>query len=74
MSWSYRVLRRADGSLALHEVRCDGSGRPTAAAAEPAVFRVDAEEGLERLIRDLERALDDARCRQVIDLRDFPER
>jgi hypothetical protein len=68
MTWHYRVLRHADGSLALHEVYCDASGRPNACTERPISFAVDGEEGLEALVQSLRLALDDATNRPVLDI------
>lgn len=68
MTWNYRVLRHPDGALALHEVYYDASGRPDRYTAVPVSFAVDADEGLTGLIASLERALNDARERPILDV------
>ncbi|QCI68846.1 hypothetical protein [Phreatobacter stygius] len=68
MTWNYRMVRRADGSgFALFEVFYNDAGGATAMSARPATLDVTAEEGPERLIREIELALEDARTLGVID-------
>jgi len=50
MSWHYRILRHPDGILALHEVYCDGAGRPNRYTEQPISFAVDADEGAESTV------------------------
>ena len=61
MTWNYRIVRHADGNLALHEVYYDDSGWPTNRTAEPISFACDAEEGTAGIISSLQMALRDAR-------------
>lgn len=61
MHWNYRIVRHADGSLALYETYYDDDGRPHSRTAEPTTFGCDADEGTEELVASLERATHDAR-------------
>lgn len=67
MSWSYRILRHPDGSVALHEVYFHEDGQPHSYAEPPASFVLDGDEGPQGIIASLERALRDARERPVLD-------
>jgi hypothetical protein len=66
-TWNYRVIRHADGSLALHEVYYDATGRAVAMTENPVSFGVTEEETQADLIRTLDRALKDARERPVLE-------
>lgn len=67
MTWNYRIVRHADGSLALHEVYYDSEGTPSARSSEPTFFVVDEEEGSEGLIKSLEMALESVKKHGVLD-------
>ncbi len=67
MSWNYRVVRYADGGLALHEVYYDQAGKPRWRTSSPCCFSVDVDEGLEGLVESLRRGLADARKRPILD-------
>ncbi len=76
MTWSYRVIRHADGHYAVHEVFYDERGVPTAMTQEPISFLADADEGPEAIVTALHRALEDARLREPLPAEHFadPER
>ena len=73
MSWHYRVLLHADGSLALHEVYCDETGRPNGYTKEPITFSVGADEEIDGLVESLRMALNDAINRPVLNAEDMSE-
>ncbi|MFZ1429986.1 MAG: hypothetical protein WBP58_05190 [Chitinophagaceae bacterium] len=67
MSWSYRILRHPDGTVALHEVYFHEDGQPHSYAEPPASFVLDGDEGPQGIIASLELALRDAKERPVLD-------
>lgn len=74
MTWNYRVLRYADGTLALHEVYYGEDGLPCSYTEHPISFSVDAEEGRDGLVESMTRALRDATERPILDGSNFPAR
>ena len=68
MTWNYRIIRHADGHLALHEVVYDDDGNPETMTDRATDFVSDADEGRDEIIRSLENALDDARKLSVLDV------
>jgi len=73
MTWNYRVLRYADGTLALHEVYYDKDDRPCSYTENPISFVVEADEGLEGLVGSLQMALHDATERSILDVAYFQD-
>lgn len=67
MTWNYRVMRHADGSIAMHEVYYDDNGKPEHWSKEPTTFIGDGDDALEQLICGLETAAKDARQRPILD-------
>jgi hypothetical protein len=65
--WNYRVVRYADGAMAVHEVYYDDNGSPEGRQIDPATFYSDADEGLDGLVRSLERALANARENPILE-------
>jgi hypothetical protein len=74
MSRNYRVIRHANGMLALHEVYFDQNGNLAGRTVEAAGFVVNEEDGVEALISMLERALWDARENPTLDASTFRRR
>lgn len=66
-NWNYRVLRRDDGSLTLHEVFYDQDGNPTGCTKDPISFVAFDEEGTQGIIDALEMALADVKRFPVMD-------
>lgn len=62
MTWNYRIIKHAD-HVSLHEVFYDDDGSVNGWTARPISFVNDDAEGL---IKDLERALNDARDRPIL--------
>ena len=55
--WNYRVMRHADGSVAIHEVHYDDNGEPHAWTLEPTGFSGDSIEELRSALALAERGL-----------------
>lgn len=67
MTWNYRVVRFKNGSLGLYEVYYRADGKPSMRTENPCGFSVDAEEGLDGLLKSLRLALRDAEERPILD-------
>lgn len=68
LTWSYRILKRGDGTYALHEVYFDGHGNVDGWTEEPITFEVDPNEGKAGILQELAHALGDALRHDVIDV------
>lgn len=51
MTWNYRLIRYADGSVGLHEVHYNAKGNPVARTERPATFVSDDAAGLAASLR-----------------------
>jgi len=69
-SWNYRIIDHGDW-LGLHEVYYR-DGKPHSYTAEPASFACGPEEGRDGIARSLEKALRDARERDILPVSAFP--
>ena len=66
--WNYRIVRYRDGSgHGLHEVYYDEDGTPRLMTERPAAFVVYDDEDAAGIVAALERALNDAKERPIID-------
>lgn len=66
--WSYRIIKYADGSgYGLHEVYFSDDGERLGYTEGAITFIADSEEGQEGIILSLERALQDAKTREVLE-------
>jgi hypothetical protein len=65
--WNYRVLRHTDGSIAIHEVHYDDSGKPHACTEEPTGFAGDSLEELRSELALAERGLQE----KILDYESF---
>ena len=73
-TWNRRVIRHANGDLAIHEVHYDGRGN-VVAWSEDFSEAVDAEEGVEGLIAGVEftyKTSMEAAATPVMDVPDLP--
>ena len=70
-TWNYRVVRYDDGDLGLHEIYYDDQGKPVMMTEQPVGFVASGEEGVEGLIQSLERALQEAQNRPILESRDI---
>lgn len=64
MTWTYRLVSRADGTVALHEVYYGADGRPESMTTEPIDFVAD---NADQVRSDLRHALSDAERLPVLD-------
>ena len=57
MSWNYRIVKRLDGTYALHEVYYDENGKPWSMTENPTIFVADNDEGPADIREALEMAM-----------------
>ena len=62
MSWNYRMVKRLDGTLAVHEVYYNKAGRECSMTAEPVSLYGDSPE---EIVGDLIRIKADVRLRPL---------
>jgi hypothetical protein len=65
--WNYRIIRYKNGAFGLHEVYYNDDDEPVMKTDQPTTFGSDEDEGVEGITSMLERALNDARERPVLD-------
>ncbi len=67
MTWNYRIVKRLDGFIALHEVFYDDNGDPWGMTEDPVDFVVCGDETPEDLIKCIDMALRDAKHWDVLE-------